>query len=53
MYIIVDLVHTVADQYNVDKNRIYTTGQSMGCMSSIAMDIKNPDLFAASLLVVG
>ncbi|MDD1723964.1 MAG: hypothetical protein LUQ07_02410, partial [Methanospirillum sp.] len=49
----VDLVQVIADQYNIDKNRIYTTGQSMGCMSSIAMDIKYPDLFAASLLVAG
>ncbi len=51
--ITVDLIHALAGQYNIDKNRIYTTGQSGGCMMSIAMDIKYPDLFAASLLVAG
>lgn len=51
--ITVDLINTIAGQYNIDKNRLYTTGQSGGCMMSIAMDIKYPDLFAASLLVAG
>jgi poly(3-hydroxybutyrate) depolymerase len=37
----------------IDKKRLYTTGQSAGCMRSISMDIKYPDLFAASLLVAG
>jgi predicted peptidase len=40
-------------QYNIDKNRVYTTGQSMGCMASIEMLIRYPDLFAAALLVAG
>lgn len=33
--------------------RIYATGQSMGCMSSIVMMLKEPDLFAGALLVAG
>lgn len=49
----VRLVNSIASQYNLDKNRIYTTGQSMGCMLSIAISIKYPDLFAAMLLVAG
>lgn len=49
----VNLINSLEDQYNIDKNRLYTTGQSMGCMSSIALNIKYPDLFAASLLVAG
>lgn len=49
----VDLVHQLADQYNIDKNRIYATGQSGGAMMAIAMNIKYPDLFAASFLVAG
>ncbi len=49
----VNLIHSIASQYRLDKNRLYTTGQSMGCMMSIAMNIKYPDLFAASLLVAG
>jgi len=51
--ITVDLINSLTGQYNIDKNRLYTTGQSGGCMMSIAMDIKYPDLFAASLLVAG
>ena len=51
--ITVNLVNAVASQYSIDRSRIYTTGQSMGCMLSIAMNIKYPDLFAASMLVAG
>lgn len=49
----VHLVEAIASQYSIDKNRMYTTGQSMGCMASIAMLIKYPDVFAAALLVAG
>lgn len=51
--ITVRLVKDVAGRYSIDKDRIYTTGQSMGCMMSIAMQIKYPDVFAASMLVAG
>ncbi|MBA4709074.1 alpha/beta hydrolase-fold protein [Aquitalea aquatica] len=51
MDITVDLVKALSAQYNLDTNRLYNTGQSMGGMTSIAMDIKYPDVFAASLLV--
>lgn len=47
----VDLLKGLMKQYSIDANRLYNTGQSMGGMTSIAMDIKYPDLFAASLLV--
>jgi predicted peptidase len=49
----VNLVKSLTGQYNIDKNRLYTTGQSGGAMMSIAMDIKYPDLFAASFIVAG
>ena len=49
----IDLIRSLSGQYNIDQNRLYTTGQSGGCMMSIAMDIKYPDLFAASFLVAG
>lgn len=49
----VELVKALMSQYNIDKNRVYTTGQSMGCMASIEMLISCPDLFAAALLVAG
>ena len=46
------LAHVTA-QYNVDRNRMYTTGQSAGCTASLALAIKYPDLFAAYLFVAG
>jgi len=47
------LLDWVCDQYAVDRDRLYTTGQSMGCMSSIVLNVRYPDLFAASFLVAG
>ncbi|MBQ1615323.1 MAG: hypothetical protein IIT82_06315 [Selenomonas sp.] len=47
----IHLVKDLLDKYNIDKKRIYNTGQSMGGMTSIAMDVKYPDFFAASYLV--
>ena len=49
----VSLLKSLNTQFNIDQNRLYTTGQSMGCMASIAMMIKHPELFAAALLVAG
>lgn len=46
------LDHVMAS-YPVDARRVYTTGQSMGCMASCELNIRYPDLFAASLLVAG
>lgn len=47
----VNLLKALMQQYSIDPARLYNTGQSMGGMTSIAMDIKYPDLFAASFLV--
>ena len=47
------LLKDLQTRYSIDPKRIYTTGQSMGCMSSIVMMLKEPDLFAAPLLVAG
>lgn len=47
------LLKELQTRYSVDSKRIYTTGQSMGCMSSIVMMLKEPDLFAGALLVAG
>jgi predicted peptidase len=49
----VDLIKSLEGQYNIDQNRVYTTGQSMGCMSSIALLIKYPNMFAGAMLVAG
>lgn len=47
------LLYDLADKYPVDKDRIYTTGQSMGCMASMVMMEKDPDLFAAAYIMAG
>lgn len=49
----IDLVNALTRQYSIDRNRLYVTGQSGGCMMSIAMNIRYPDFFAASFLVAG
>jgi len=47
------LLDHICNTYPVDKSRLYTTGQSMGCMSSIVLNCRYPGLFAASYLVAG
>jgi predicted peptidase len=47
------LLDDVVSRYSIDKNRIYTTGQSQGCMASCELNVRYPDYFAASLLVSG
>lgn len=49
----VSLVDALASEYAIDRTRLYTTGQSMGAMMSLAMGIRHPDLFAASFIVAG
>lgn len=49
----INLIKSLTSQYSIDPKRLYTTGQSGGCMTSIAMDIKYPTFFAASFLVAG
>ena len=49
----IDLIKQLETQYSIDRNQLYATGQSGGCMTAIAMNIKYPDFFAASFLVAG
>lgn len=49
----VNLIGSLTENYSIDTDRLYTTGQSMGCMTSIYLNSKYPDLFAASLFVSG
>lgn len=48
-----ELLDDLVRRYSIDPNRIYTTGQSQGCMASCELNIRYPDFFAASLLVSG
>lgn len=49
----VNLIQHLTGEYSIDTDRLYTTGQSMGCMTSLYLNSKYPDLFAASLFVSG
>ena len=49
----VKLIRELQETYPIDGNRLYTTGQSMGCMTSLYLNIQYPDLFAASMFVSG
>jgi pimeloyl-ACP methyl ester carboxylesterase len=49
--VIPNLVGYIVSNYKVDRNRIYTTGQSMGGMISFYLNVTHPDLFAASMFV--
>ncbi len=50
---VVSVLHYVMKTWPVDPNRVYTTGQSMGCMASCELLVRYSDLFAAALLVAG
>lgn len=47
------LIETVSVDYAVDANRIYGTGQSMGCMTTLVLASQYPDLYAACMFVDG
>ncbi|MDO5615043.1 MAG: hypothetical protein Q4G16_02555 [Cruoricaptor ignavus] len=45
------LLEKIVSTHAIDRNRLYTTGQSMGGMISFYFNATHPDLFAASLFV--
>jgi len=45
------LIESLIQTYSIDENRLYTTGQSMGGMTSFYLNATYPDFFAASLFV--
>lgn len=47
------LIDTVSSEYAVDTGRIYGTGQSMGCMTTLILASEYPDLYAACMFVDG
>lgn len=49
----ISLLKDMVKENPVDTDRLYTTGQSMGCMMSLYFNIKYPDIFAASMFVSG
>lgn len=53
LYQIKDLLDALADEFSIDPDRIYTTGQSMGCMTSCELMCAFPAYFAGAVLVAG
>lgn len=49
----VNLLAALQKEYSIDADRLYTTGQSGGCMLSFAIGHYYPDLFAGYLLMAG
>ena len=47
----VSIIRHLTQTCSIDESRLYTTGQSMGGMTSFHLNVKYPDLFAASLFV--
>ena len=48
-----NLIRMLCDNYDVDTNRVYGMGQSMGCMVTMYLDAKYDDLYTACLFVDG
>lgn len=48
---LIPLVEKLADEYAIDQRRIYATGQSMGGMISMYLNIAYPEAIAASFFV--
>lgn len=50
----VELLKSLCMEYmNIDRGRLYATGQSMGCMMISDLLLRNPGFFAGALLVDG
>lgn len=47
------LIEDLISKYNIDKNRIYVTGLSMGGFGTWAIIMESPQLFAAALPICG
>lgn len=50
---LIALIDKLCKENDIDTNRIYSTGQSQGCIMSLRLNYEHPELFAASLLVSG
>ena len=48
-----NLLDSIIANANVDPDKVYTTGQSMGCMMSYEFMARRPELFASAMLVAG
>ena len=46
-----NIIDEVSDQYGIDTNRLYLTGQSMGGILDFSLNYAYPDKFAATVFV--
>jgi predicted peptidase len=53
MQMLRDLISDFAAKNNVDRNKIYIVGMSMGAYGTYEMVARNPDLFAAAIAISG
>lgn len=53
MFGTMNLIRDLEEKYPIDTGRVYTTGQSMGCMASMVMMEKDPELFTAAYIMAG
>ncbi len=51
--ITIRLILSLSEEYSIDMDRIYGTGQSMGCMAMLEIGIRMPYLFTGMLLSAG
>ncbi|WP_246221934.1 hypothetical protein [Gordonia pseudamarae] len=49
----VNLINTLTSQYSIDTAHMHATGQSMGAMMTLGLNIRHPDLFSTSYVVAG
>ena len=47
----VALIEKLCREFPIDRNRIYGTGQYMGCMQTIVTAVNYPEMYAALYLV--
>ncbi|NLK08659.1 MAG: hypothetical protein GX316_08170 [Firmicutes bacterium] len=50
---LLDVIHMLIEEYNIDTSRIYGTGLSAGSAGTWAMAVENPSLYAALVPVCG
>ncbi|MCR5417183.1 MAG: prolyl oligopeptidase family serine peptidase [Pseudobutyrivibrio sp.] len=48
-----NFIEDMEETYAVDTNRVYGTGQSMGCMTTLILATEYPDLYTACMFVDG
>lgn len=53
LYKVKEVIDALQMEYSIDPKRIYTTGQSMGCMGSCQLMIQYPSYFSGAMLVAG